>query len=76
MPNRISAEFCTVMLCLEALQCICYHVFDYSSFKVHAWRAGNKDVAQVTEMMVSYNQRDVEKSSMIFESCLFVVIIV
>lgn len=61
--SRIIAQFDAVAFCLQALQCICYHMPDYSCFKMEALRAGNVPVAQVSEMFARHNQMDVVKSS-------------
>ena len=75
MASRISAQCDTVSLCLVALQRICYHVPNYSHFKVEALRAGRLPVAQLSEWLATQNVMDVVKSSLIPDSCLFVVII-
>jgi hypothetical protein len=75
MASRISAQCDTVSLYLVALQRICYQVADYSDFKIQALHAGRLPVAQVSEMLATQNVMDVVKSSLIPDSCLFVVII-
>jgi len=74
MASRISAQCDTVSLCLVALQRICYHVPNYSHFKVEALRAGCLPVAQLSEWLATQNMMDVVKSSLIPDSCLFVVL--
>ena len=61
MPNMRAAQFDAMLLCLQALQRICYTVPDYSSFKISALRAGNLPIPQVSELMASYNHMDVVK---------------
>jgi hypothetical protein len=62
MASRISAQCDTVSLCLVALQRICYHVPNYSHFKVEALRAGHLPVAQLSEWLAIQNAMDVVKS--------------
>ena len=77
MPSRTSAQSSAVRNCLEALQHICYHMPNFSHFKIEALCAGDVFVPQVTEYLASYKQMDVVKStSLIPESWLFIVVIV
>ena len=69
----ISAKFSVVHFCLEALQCVCYDVPDFSHFNALALNAGDIPIPQASEWFASYNRVDVVKWSLIPESWLFIV---
>jgi hypothetical protein len=59
MTSQRSAQFNTVLHCLQTLQRIGYHVPDFSYFKMQALREHNLDVVQVNESIARVNQMDV-----------------
>ena len=58
MTSRRSAQFETVMHCLQTLQRIGYRMPDFSSLKIEALRQHSLDVPRVSEKHATFNQID------------------
>jgi len=58
-PTKIGAQIDAVLLCLQAIERIGYHMPDFSSLKIEALREHSLDVPRVSERHATFNHMDV-----------------